>query len=318
MLKLLADFVRLVILILLLPLFLVCIGPLVMLAAIRGRQWAGPLMLDSRHYDGAGRAGILMLGLALWLLVWSGLVWLGVTITWSPTLVQLSPLTPIPTQTPHIITPTATQTMATPTALPASPTQALIAVTPPPTATPTFSPTPLPPATPTPSATARVSATGGAGQTPATPTQPANSLFTNRQIAIQVIEEANLLLEKAITLPSEENLANLSQLWQDRALVRVKQFAVNQYNKYGKPFNATVEFIASPAITAESGSEQLVVTSQERWSYGSNLNADQEAFEFIYTLSHQEDGRWKIIHYTYRNLPPATQTETATPTPIQN
>ena len=325
MLKLLADFARLLILIVFLPLFLVGIGPLMALSAIRGRQWAGPLTLDSRQYDGAGRAGIFMLGLAIWLLVWSGLVWVGVMVTSPAALVQLSQASSLPvvspvtlTPTPNIITPTATKTLAAPTAPPASPTQALIAITPPATATPTSSPAPSPSITPTQLIATRIARTAVAEQKTPTPTRPVNSTFTNRQIAIQVIKEANVLLQKAITLPSEENLANLSRIWQDRALTKVKQFAINQYDKYAKPFNASVEFIASPDIIQEGNTGQLVVTSQERWSYGGSLNADQEAFEFIYTLSQQEDGDWKIISYTYRNLPPAGLANTPTPATIQN
>jgi hypothetical protein len=65
----------LVVAILLLPIFLIIIGPLLVLAAVRGRQSVGSIMLNSSQYGPAGRIGALMLGLGLWLLIWGGLVW---------------------------------------------------------------------------------------------------------------------------------------------------------------------------------------------------------------------------------------------------
>ena len=71
----LADFGRLVLLILLLPLILILIGPLLILAAIRGHQPLGPITLDTARYKPVARTGAFILGLLLWLLVWGGLAW---------------------------------------------------------------------------------------------------------------------------------------------------------------------------------------------------------------------------------------------------
>ena len=84
----------LVVAILLLPIFLIIIGPLLVLAAVRGRQSVGPIMLNSSQYGAAGRIGALMLGLGLWLLIWGGLVWVivnGLLPSSTPTVAVATP-----------------------------------------------------------------------------------------------------------------------------------------------------------------------------------------------------------------------------------
>ncbi|HXV99976.1 MAG TPA: hypothetical protein VEC93_16275, partial [Anaerolineae bacterium] len=71
------DLVRLVLLILLLPIILILIGPLLIWAVLRGRQRIGPVTLNTSRYSAAGRAGALIIGLLLWVLIWGGLIWLG-------------------------------------------------------------------------------------------------------------------------------------------------------------------------------------------------------------------------------------------------
>ena len=66
----------------------VFIGPLLILSAIRGQQKTGPLTFDSSHYNSAGRAGMLMLGLALWLLLWGGAALLALNILVPPVAVS--------------------------------------------------------------------------------------------------------------------------------------------------------------------------------------------------------------------------------------
>jgi hypothetical protein len=329
--SILADLSRLILILLLLPIIIIVIGPLLVLAVFRERQQLGPLTLDSSRYDLAGKAGILMLGLALWLLVWSGLAWLTLAATSSAGVVQLFPSGPTlpglvsgsaPTATALPITPTMVVPTPTPVTLAATPT----IVTPPPAeAAPTVRPTETQAAsTATATATRLVSdlateeaaaaasrvadttrnipsSEAGTGvaetSTPSpTPVEPDPST------AIETVAEANLLLQNAITLPSEENLASLAEIWQDRALTKVEEFAIEQHERYGEPFGASFEFISSPQISEQISPDQLVVTARERWRYGQSANADEEAFEFIYTLDWEKE-RWIITRYTYRNLP---------------
>jgi hypothetical protein len=85
----LADLLRLILLLLLLPVALILIGPLLILAALRGRQQIGPITLDTSR-SSARRAGAWVTGLFLWLLVWGGLVWLAVAaLTPRATVAQL-------------------------------------------------------------------------------------------------------------------------------------------------------------------------------------------------------------------------------------
>jgi len=328
--SILADLSRLILILLLLPIIIIVIGPLLVLAVFRERQQLGPLTLDSSRYDLAGKAGILMLGLALWLLVWSGLAWLTLAATSSAGVVPLSPFGPTLPGLVSGSTPTATALPTTPTMVVPTPTPVTLAATPtmvtsPPTeAAPTVRPTEtqvastatamLPvsdlateeAATAVPSSVADTtrnipSSEAGTGaaetSTPSpTPVEPDPST------AIETVAEANLLLQNAITLPSQENLAGLAEIWQDRALTKVEKFAIEQHERYGEPFGASFEFVSSPQISEQISPDQLVVTARERWRYGQSANADEEVFEFIYTLDWEKE-RWIITRYTYRNLP---------------
>lgn len=333
--RILIDLGRLIIFILLLPIAIILIGPLLVLAVFRGQQRMGPIVLNSSRYDIVGRIGILMLGLAIWLLVWSGLLWFALLATSPSVLVGIPFIGPniselIDEPTPTVVLPTVrvvTSPSVTPTAQPetspeVSPTIETIS----PTSTPSVTKaatqvinTPTPELSPAPTSTTRSTRT-----VTAAPTSLGQPSFTSadEESVIETITEANLLLQNAITLPSEENLANLGVIWQDRALTKVERFATEQYERYRKPFSAQFEFIISPTIS-EEGSDQIIVTSRERWSYGGVSNTNEESFDFVYTLI-QKDDRWVIIYYSYRNLPsptPAnvspTGTVTVTPT-IQN
>jgi len=317
----LADFSRLVILILFLPLFIILIGPLLVLSVFRGHQRIGPLTLDSARYDVAGRAGIFMLGLASWLLVWSGLAWLATAAISSPPLLAVqSPATPnLPTVAPVLPTdtvpaPTATPTLpsATPTATSTPADDASVS-----TKTPTASPSPtlvvtIEEATETPPPTA-TTATVQPGPT-LTATQFPALTPADRLAAVATVEEANLLLQATIAQPTEENLANLESLWQDLALTNIKRFAVEQSQKYIRPFEVQFEYVSPPTITEQVSSSQLVISTTERWRYGGPSSANEEAFEFIYTLNRRDEG-WVVTRYTYRNLPRPTPTTIPLPTP---
>jgi len=331
----LIDIGRLIIFILLLPVAIVLIGPLLVLAVFRGQQQMGPIVLNSSRYDIVGRIGILMLGLAIWLLVWSGLLWFALLAMSPSVLVGLPFISPdisnpvsestatvalpiiriiaspsvVPTTQPE----TAPEASETPEPISAASTSTITVTATQAINTPTsaFSPAPTSAPRPTPTTTPAATSTG----------QP-SLISIDEESVTAIIKEANLLLQDAITLPSEENMAKLGELWQDRALTKVKNFATNQYEKYRKPFSTQFEFIISPTITEES-SDQIIVTSRERWSYGGTSKTNEESFDFIYTLT-WEDNRWIITQYSYRNLPSPTPvnvtptgTMTVTPT-IQN
>lgn len=317
----LADFSRLVILILFLPLFIIFIGPLLVLSVFRGHQRIGPLTLDSARYDIAGRAGIFMLGLAIWLLVWSGLAWLATAAISSPPLlaIQSPTVTPnLPTVAPVLPTDTVPAPTATPTLPPATPT-----ATPTPSATAGVS-TKASTASPSPTLVVTIEATETPLPTATTATvQPGPTLTAtqfppltpaDRLAAVATVEEANLLLQATIAQPTEENLANLESLWQDLALTNIKRFAVEQSQKYIRPFEVQFEYVSPPTITEQVSSSQLVISTTERWRYGGPSSVNEEAFEFIYTLNRRDDG-WVVTRYTYRNLPRPTPTTIPLPTP---
>ncbi|RME72276.1 MAG: hypothetical protein D6784_13760, partial [Chloroflexi bacterium] len=100
----LAELGRLVILVLLLPIFLLLLGPFLVLAVIKGRQPFGPVTLDTSDYGPAGRLAALLVGLLLWGLVWGGLAWLGYNALTPPTA------SPAPATVAVPVVPTASPT----------------------------------------------------------------------------------------------------------------------------------------------------------------------------------------------------------------
>jgi hypothetical protein len=317
----------LILLILFLPLFAIFIGPLLVLAAFRGYQPLGPIKLDTVRYGPAGRVGAFLLGLAVWVLVWSSLVWLAIASSVPlPTVAQDSPTVPAsagpsPTAIPGpISSPTPTLTLTPPTVRP-RPTATLTPV--PPTATPT-EPTITPSATATAMPTAtpiesfnEPTATHTSTTTPTPPAEPletftptvvpATLTIIDRQQAIITVEEGNVLLREAIALANEENLQRLEIMWRGEALEVAQNFATELYDRYAKPFNVQFEYITRPTLSEPDAAGDIEVISRERWFYGGPTQTDQEAFEFIYTLSRENDA-WVITDYHFLNLPLPTPT----------
>ncbi len=305
----LADLGRLILIILFLPLILILLGPLLVLAVIRGRQPFGPVTLHTARYSPAGRGGIMLLGLLLWAAIWSGLGWL---------ILNAVPMLPVeaiarPPATATTAPPTATVPPATPTAaLPsATPTPLPATFTPTPTVTPTESATAptAPPTTPTPlPATATPTVSPTTGPSPTT-TPPPRLTFAERQAVIATVKEANLLLRETIVLANEDNLDRMATIWQDTALTVAKRFASQIYEQYAQPMKVEFEYIQPPTIDRLISADRVVVTTQEKWAYGGPTKIDhEETLQFIYTLK-REDELWIVTRYTYRNLP------TPTPTP---
>ncbi len=345
----LTDFVRLIVLILFLPVIIIFVGPLLVLAVVRGRQRMGPITLDSARYNFAGKAGMAMLGIAIWLLVWSGLAWLAIAATSpAPTLVQAPPVSPAVTTNPSVtaaplaatnplttinpsttVDPAATKPIVEPsftltpsptvmqTANTSTPTPALSIPTATlgpiiPVATTASTPTPTPLFTGTAEAATALPTLSSAESTPAA---PITLSVSRRQAALAAIDQANVLLQNAITLANEENLENLSIVWQDRALVGMRIFAARLSERYTQPFNVQFEYIAPPAIIAQNSPDQVVIASREKWSYGWLSNVDQDVFEYTYTLD-QENGVWFITKYSFRNLSLSTPTATLVAKPV--
>ena len=305
-----------------LPLGLIFIGPLLTLAALRGKQKIGPIVLDPGRRGAAGRLGSLLLGILVWLVVWGGLAMIlggvGSPAIGGPTneglQAQTTPTAPAvittPTSTPTSlpsatpvppVTPTPQEEVPTPSPSPAPSPSPL-----PPTPTlPTSTPTP-PPATPTPLPTAIITASPTLGST----FSPQEEIE-----AIAAIEAANELLRAAVVEPSIGNLAALETLWRGEALAKAQAFAQDLYQRYLRPMDVTFVYLAPPAIRAGNLPGTVFVSSTESWTYTGPRETHGESFKFTYTLARQDEG-WVITDYAYGlgsiTLPPPEE-ESLTP-----
>jgi hypothetical protein len=149
----------------------------------------------------------------------------------------------------------------------------------------------------------------------ATDGQTVTLSLADTQAVLDVVEDGNALLREAISLANEENITNLEQVWQGRALEKAEEFATDVYDRYAKPFDVEFKYLQVPAI-GRSTPDEVTVVSQEIWTYGGATDINQEAFEFTYVVSRQDDV-WVITYYSYLNVPaPGTAaTSTLTPTP---
>ena len=67
------EILRLLLLVIVvLPLTLILAGPLLVVAAVRGSQAIGPIVLNPGHSKPSGRVAAFLLGVAIWLAVWGG------------------------------------------------------------------------------------------------------------------------------------------------------------------------------------------------------------------------------------------------------
>jgi hypothetical protein len=315
-----SEFLRLLyVVVILFPLTVLLIGPLLVLAALRGVQRVGPIVFEPERSGAGGRILALLLGLTLWLVVWGGLALLvgplmpapapagEVAVAPTPTRMPRPTFTPspapLPTFTPE---PPATPTPA-PLAVTASPTPVLATSTPlppPATATPvpaTSTPTPLPPPTPTPTR-------------PPTATPVATLAPAQAAQAIAVVEKANDLLRAAVVEPSIGNLAALETAWRGDALKDAQAFAQDLSRRYLRPLEVTFVYLSPPSAREGILPDTAVVTSTETWTYSGPRSARSESFEFTYTMAPQ-DSSWIIIAYSYRNVPGGAVMPSPTLTP---
>jgi len=325
---------RSILLLLLLPLLIFFGGPLLILTALRGEQPLGPLTLNTSQYGPTGRLGALMLGLALWLLVWGGLIWLGLSYLppINPTLTETSAVTPNVVVPAEIVGPTASASPS-PTASATATrvfTTSVLANAPVAGSTPGLTltataPAPVdeaeatsPPISITPTATLRPTASptlglvespqsGSIGATESEIPASLNLTTEEQQTLLATVNEGNQALREAIILNNKETKENLQTIWRGRAYDKAESFALEHYERYAKPLKVEFEYLAPPTISNQSTANQIIIFSREIWTYGEAAGAYHEAFEFIYTLT-PADGEWTISNYTYRNLPPATPT----------
>jgi len=332
--NILAGFGCVILLLLFLPLGLIFIGPLLVLAVVRGRQPVGPITLNTLRYGPLGRLGALLLGMALWLLVWSGLGWVFVNgFLAAPPVVDMPSVTPaavvsspVPTMPAKFQgeTPLPSPTTAsTPTPLPPiepSPPEAgsetstptPLALTPSPTSRPGSTPVvtvTMVVSTPTPSA--QPASASNSGQTTLKDTISLTSPLTlaGREAAVATVKEGNRLLREAISLANQDNLQKLDAVWQGQALTKAQNFAADIYRRYAKPFDVQFEYLTPPTL-GQNLIGQVIIVSQETWIYQGRSGVERDSFEFTYTLT-QENDRWFITQYSYHNL--SLPAPTATP-----
>ena len=283
-----ANIAVLLLIILLLPIIIIMIGPLLALAALRGRQPAGPITLNTKRYGIAGRLGALMLGLAIWLFIWSGLAWLilsnvSATSSIAEAIIVTPPLLVPNTATPTIATvdkpfdadvltnasdTTLTPQITAPPSLTISPSPlATVSPTPWPSPTATPSANPSPTVTPLPTPTARTfplptvtQSQNGNTESPwsnpqasAMPTAtPLALTIADRQTVLRAINRGNTLLQEAIVDPSEENLRELQTIWQAEAFRKARDFATESNSRYAVPFQTQFEYLTPPFISESS------------------------------------------------------------------
>ena len=345
------ELIRLAFLIVvILPLSLLFIGPLLVLAALRGRQHIGPFVLDPGRWGAAVRVQALLLGLLAWLIVWGGLAllltWIGLPrvsglVTYLPQGLAAptsAPAAPTPTATPLpevILEPSAQAgpsleaspsapapaASATPIAMQPSPTPE--ASTPTPTPVPA-SPTPtLAPPTPTALATPIPVATPAPELTP-TPLPAATLAPWLRPIGtpspqeaaelVAAVEAANELLRTAVLDTSIANLALMETLWQGQALARAQAFVQDLDQRYQTLQGVNVSYRLPQVVLGGAEADTALVISTETWVYQGRLSSYEETFEFTYILARQDEG-WVITDYRYANAPGVLLSGESSPRP---
>ena len=291
------DSLRLLLLLVVLPIILLLAGPVLTIAALKGRmRLPGGLMLSPGKHRRKNREIAFVMGIILWAFTWSVVGWMGAAIYFnaspdggvSVTAIELTPMSlPSPTQT-ETLTPTATL----------APTE-----TPSPADTPFATPTPSPKMvtdTPSPHPTDTPTAIFAAEMPAASPSPTLDSAaeISMQATAIQTVSAANRALRQAIDSPNTQNLDALGDFWQGNALTRVRIFAQEMHDKYRAPVQANYNLEGAYQISEGDVMGEMVVTSQERWQFEGASGA-QSAFT-IYTYTVHWDGEtWKIVDYDF-------------------
>lgn len=321
------DLGRLLLWLLLLPLLLLLLGPLLVLAAVRGSLRLGVINLNPSRQAPQGRWWALGVGVLLWGLTWGGLGWAAQRFVDSPP--AEATLTAAVTNTPPAGEAGATASpTASPSPQPPSPTATAVS-----SPTPTSGPTPAVPSptvtpistatraatatsTPLPRATATATATTTPTPTPSpaapSPTPgpsptPTLALTTVDEVtAAQVVRslnQANDLLVEAARMPNPPSIIALADSWQGSALGQVRSFVNSIAFRYERPLTVTYSLVTEPELGITADGDTVVVTVEEVWVFDSpNRNRTSRA-AYTYTMVLAGE-RWRIVEYAYRILSP--------------
>jgi hypothetical protein len=321
--NLLGDLFRLLLLVVLLPLFIFFSGPLLVAAAILKKLSVfGLLQLEPGRRHRWGRLGAFIIGMVVWALVWTGAAWL-----WLDNRSTIFALAGV-AQTPVAQTglPSATPTMVLDSSDPLdpTPTATLVVATSTPTPSPTPTPIILPSATPTPSPppspTATHPPTVAPTPTPISPT-PTPTLVvplvtlapTDEPQVLEVLVEANNLFIRAAEAPLPDNLAALEMVWQAEALEKIQAFVGRINRKYQPPLQVSYRTIGKPEVSLEANTSNLSVQARELWIFEDAVGKKESLNDYTYTLQEQ-DNRWVIVAYDFEVLPLTSYSEIITPT----
>ncbi len=295
------DSVRLFLLLALSPIILLLTGPVLTIAALKGRlSLPGGLTLNPGKHHRKNREIAFVMGIVLWAFTWGFVGWMGAAVYFnampnggvSVTAIELTSMplpakteTPMPTPSPTFTTfPTQTPSPTdvsfdtpTPSPKPATAT---------PAPKPTDTPIPTsPPATETPIVSVSLT--------------PNSAAEISRQAdAIQTVSAANRALRQAIASPSAQKLDDLGNFWQGDALTRVRLFAQEMHTKYRAPVQADYRLEGAYHILDVDSTGGMVITSQERWQYKGAGDAQTAFTIYTYTV-HWDGSAWKIVDYDF-------------------
>ncbi len=305
------DLLRLLLLVIVgLPLLVILAGPLLVIAALRGSQAIGPIVLTPGHHHPSGRAIALAVGLVLWAGIWGGcaLVFSGdqtpavdarpPATTPAAAAIPASPSPPptsVPAGTaqPTVVPLQSVAAATTPTIAPsAAPIQAESSPSVEPAATATQSQVPVPAATAVP-----VAETETVSPTPPGPVTPEEAAQ-----AVAAVEHANEALRQAVADPTAGNLAALETLWTQDALAKAQAFAIGPSRLVGQPTEVSYAHLMAPEVTRSVTPGHLSVGVTEVWTYSGPRDTYTESFQFFYSLA-LIDGQWRIVNYSYIDVP---------------
>jgi hypothetical protein len=135
--------------------------------------------------------------------------------------------------------------------------------------------------------------------------------------AIKAIEAANEMLRAAVVESSIGNLAALETLWREEALAKAQAFAQDFNQRYLRPLEVTVVYMAPLLAIKGDTSDTAYVISTEAWTYTGPKSAHNESLEFTYILR-REGENWIIIDYAFGYSPissPSSKEEGLAPAP---
>ena len=285
----LIDLARTLLLVLVLPVLLLLAGPLLVIAAIRGRASLGQFRLRPSKYEPTGRIWALLMGLLVWLLVWGGIGWLWV-----------SGLLPVPELALNTLLKREAAPLAAATSVPLTPSPTVTVgntATLPPTAT---SATPVDVTPPTPTSPPTDSTGGTAIFTPSTVLRPTQAAVQQGDF-VHRLDEANRSLIQYLQDPQSVGEETLADFWADDALVEARLFAADIALKYQPPLSITYQTLDSATVTPLSPIT-TTVASREVWTYTAPNRTRSSLGDYVYTFAAREQG-WVIVSYEFTILP---------------